>query len=139
MQLTVKDWMNDLVVFVDPDATVSEALATMRRRYINSVIVSKSAANAEYGIVTSIDICDKIVAQKRNPREMKVREVMNSPLVTVPVDMLISDCAALMKEKRIHHLPVVDSKGAIMGMVSATDFLVIAEAMGNNFEERTLS
>ena len=139
MQLTVKDWMNDLVVFVDPDATVSEALATMRRRYINSVIVSKSAGNGEYGIVTSIDICDKIVAQKRNPREMKVREVMNSPLVTVPVDMLISDCAALMKEKRIHHLPVVDAKGAIMGMVSATDFLVIAEAMGNNFEERTLS
>ena len=139
MQLTVKDWMNDLVVFVDPDATVSEALATMRRRYINSVIVSKSAANPEYGIITSIDICDKIVAQKRNPREVKVRDLMNSPLVTVPADMLISDCAALMKEKRIHHLPVVDAKGAIMGMVSATDFLVIAEAMGNNFEERTLS
>jgi len=139
MQLTVKDWMNDLVVFVDPDATVSEALATMRRRYINSVIVSKSAANPEYGIITSIDICDKIVAQKRNPREVKVRDLMNSPLVTVPADMLISDCAVLMKEKRIHHLPVVDAKGAIMGMVSATDFLVIAEAMGHNFEERTLS
>ncbi len=139
MQLTVKDWMNDLVVFVDPEITASEALATMRRRYINSVIVNKTPANPEYGIVTSIDVCDKIVAQKRNPREVKVRELMNSPLVTVHAQMQISDCAALMKEKRIHHLPVVDNKGTIIGMISATDFLFIAEAMGNNFEERALS
>ncbi len=41
MQNTVRDWMNDLVVFVDPESPVLDALSTMRRRYINSLIVKK--------------------------------------------------------------------------------------------------
>ena len=60
MDFTVREWMLDLVVFVDAEATVAEALATMRRRYINSVIVKKSKSNPEYGILTSTDISDKI-------------------------------------------------------------------------------
>jgi CBS domain-containing protein len=45
IRYTVREWMNDLVVFIDPDATVSEALALMRRRYISSLIVKKSNSN----------------------------------------------------------------------------------------------
>ena len=41
MQFKVRDWMIDLVVYVDAEATVSEALALMRRRYIHSLIVNK--------------------------------------------------------------------------------------------------
>ena len=138
MQFRVRDWMIDLVVFVDPDAPVTEALATMRRRYINSVIVNKTETNPEYGILTSTDISDKIVAKERNPEEVKVREIMTSPLITVPLDMSIFECARLMNEHRIHHLPVVDDHGAVIGMISATDFLVVAEAMGHK-GDRSLS
>jgi CBS domain-containing protein len=136
MQFTVKDWMIDLVVFVDPDATVSEALATMRRRYIHSVIVSRKGDYPVYGILTSTDICDKIVAQKRNSSQTRVREVASTPLITVPSDMPLEECAAVMKKHRIHHLPVADAAGNIMGMISATDFLVAAEAMGRAPGER---
>ena len=136
--LTVKNWMKDLVIFIDPDASVNEGLSLMRHRYLNSVIVNKTPTNPEYGIVTSIDICDKIVAQKNNPAETKIREIMVSPVVTVPETMKLTECAALMKQLRVHHLPVVDESGLIVGMISATDFLVVAEAMGTNFEERSL-
>jgi CBS domain-containing protein len=136
--LTVKNWMKDLVIFIDPDASVNEGLSLMRHRYLNSVIVNKTATNPDYGIVTSIDICDKIVAQKNNPAETKIREIMVSPVVTVPQTMTLTECAALMKQLRVHHLPVVDEAGLIVGMISATDFLVVAEAMGTNFEERSL-
>ncbi|MBI4928380.1 MAG: CBS domain-containing protein [Anaerolineae bacterium] len=138
MQFRVRDWMMDLVVFVDPDTLVTDALATMRRRYINSLIISKSATSPEYGILTSTDISDKIVAQDRNPGTVKVSEVMTSPLITVPEDMPISECARIMKQHRIHHLPVVNESGMIAGMISATDFLVVAEAMGRQ-GERSLS
>jgi len=139
MQLTtVKDWMKDLVIFIDPEATVNEGLALMRHRYMNSVIVNKTPSNPEYGIVTSIDICDKIVAQEKDPSKTRMKEVMASPVVTVPATMKLTDCAAKMKEMRVHHLPVADEKGDIIGMVSATDFLVVAEAMGTNFKERSL-
>jgi CBS domain-containing protein len=130
MDFTVREWMLDLVVFVDAEATVAEALATMRRRYINSVIVKKSKSNPEYGILTSTDISDKIVAQEQNPATIKVRDIMTSPTITVNEHTPIKECAQIMKEKNFHHLPVVNKKGEVIGMISATDFLVIAEAMG---------
>jgi len=138
MQFKVRDWMIDLVVMVDPDMPVTEVLATMRRRYIHSVIVNKGPENPEYGIVTSTDICDKIVAAGRNPAGVKASEIMSSPIITISPEMPIDECARLMSEKGIHHLPVADKTGHIIGMISATDFLVVAEAMGRG-GDRSLS
>lgn len=134
MQFTVRDWMMDLVVFVDPDTPVTDALATMRRRYINSVIINKTSANPDYGILTTTDICDKIVALDRDPGSTKVSDVMTSPLIMVDSEMSVLECARIMKENRIHHLPVVDENKVLIGMISATDFLVVAEAMGRSGE-----
>jgi len=134
----VKDWMKDLVVFVKSDATVTEGLSIMRHRYMDSLIVEKDATNPEYGIVTAIDISDKIVAQGRNPATTKISEIMVSPLITVSPSMPIEECAALMHERKIHHLPVADDKGKVIGLISASDFLVVAEGMGTNFKERSL-
>lgn len=134
MQFTVRDWMMDLVIYLDPDTPVTDALETMRRRYINSVIVNRTADNPEYGILTTTDICDKIVAQDRDPAVVKVREIMTSPLIMVNADMTMAECARIMKEKKIHHLPVMDQHGSLIGMISATDFLVVAEAMGRSGE-----
>jgi len=138
MQYRVRDWMMDLVVYVDPDATVTEALALMRRRYINSLIVNRSENNPEYGIVTSIDVSDKIAAQERNPGDLKVREIMTSPLITVHKDMSLKECSRLMREKHIHHLPVIDDDGKILGMIAAADFLVAAETMGRKPGEKII-
>lgn len=136
MEFTVRDWMMDLVVFIDPDKTVSEALALMRRRYIHSLIVNRTRDFPEFGILTSTDICDKIVAQKRNPATTKVSEVMTAPIMTVKLNMPLNECAMVMSEKKIHHLPVVDESGTLVGMISATDFLVAAEALGKAPGER---
>jgi acetoin utilization protein AcuB len=59
---------------------------------------------------------------------------MTSPLITVRTDMSMAECARIMKENRIHHLPVTDEGGNLVGMISATDFLVVAEAMGRSGE-----
>ena len=134
MQFTVRDWMMDLVVFVDPDIPVTDALATMRRRYINSVIINKTADNPDFGILTSTDICDKIVAAASDPGATRVRDIMTSPLITISGDMSVTECAKIMKDRKIHHLPVADENGNLVGMISATDFLVVAEAMGRSGE-----
>lgn len=138
MQDLVKDWMIDLVVYIDPDKTVLEALSAMRRRYLNSLIVEKSAKNPDYGIITSTDICDKIVAPEQDPREIKVRDIMTSPLITVDPEKTIFECAKIMNKKKIHHLPVMDENGKVVGIISATDFLVIAESMAHGFEDQKL-
>ena len=127
---TVRDWMNDLVVYIDPGKMVSEALTLMRRRYIHSLIVEINKENSEYGIITSTDICDHIIAQQQNPSKIPIAEIMTSPILMVNANADIKDCAVLMSENRIHHLPVMNDEGDLIGMISATDFLVVAEAMG---------
>lgn len=132
MQYRVRDWMIDLLVYVNPESTVSEALTLMRRRYIHSLLVDKSEQNPEYGILTSTDICDKIIAAERNPNETRVREIMTSPIISARQEWSLKECSILMREHNIHHLPVTNEKGELVGMISATDFLVAAEAIGRD-------
>jgi len=61
---------------------------------------------------------------------------MTSPILSVHQDTTLKEGATIMKEHRIHHLPVADEKGRIVGMISSTDFLVAAEAMGRAPGER---
>lgn len=136
MQFTAREWMNELVVYVDAENTIAEALALMRRRYVNSLIIKKSKTNPDNAILTSTDILVKIIAQEHNPNEVKVKEIMISPIITVSTHTPLKECAALMKEKQIHNLPVLDDCGEVVGMLTATDFLVAAEAMASAPGER---
>jgi len=136
MQYKVRDWMIDLVVTIEPDSTVADALALMRRRYIHSLVVNKNKDYPDYGIITSTDICDKIIATERHPGQTLVHEIMTSPITTVNENLSLKDCSLMMKDKRIHHLPVTNDRGELVGMISATDFLVAAEAMGRAPGER---
>ncbi len=129
MQHKVKDWMVNLLVFIEPDATVLEALGLMRRRYIHSILVNKSEKFPEYGILTSTDICDRIIAEQRNPALTKVSEIMHSPIITIRQDKDLIDCVQIMKEHNVHHMPVVDEEDELVGFISATDFLVAAEQL----------
>lgn len=130
MPSTVRDWMSSPVVVVDPDSSVSYALTLMRRRKIHSVIVDIGDKNPAYGIVTTTDIRDKIVAEDRNPAETTVREIMSGPIVTASPDWSLKECSRVMQEKHIHHLPVADESGTLVGLISATDIFMAVEETG---------
>jgi len=126
----VRDWMSSPVVVVDPDSSVSYAMTLMRRRNIHSVLVDISAKNPSYGIVTTTDIRDKIVATDRNPAETTVREIMSGPILTGRAEWTLSECSKMMQENKIHHLPVVDESGTLIGLISATDIFMSVEEQG---------
>jgi CBS domain-containing protein len=130
MPNTVRDWMSKPVVVVDPDSSVKYALTLMRRRKIHSVVVAISERNPTYGIVTSTDIRDKIVAAGRNPAEMSVRDIMSGPIITGNPDWTLMECSQMMQEKHIHHLPIADASGALIGLISATDIFMAVEETG---------
>ncbi len=130
MPNTVRDWMSKPVVVVDPDSSVKYALTLMRRRKIHSVVVAMSEKNPTYGIVTSTDIRDKIAATGRNPAETSVREIMSGPIVTGNPDWTLMQCSQLMQEKHIHHLPIADESGSLIGLISATDIFMAVEEIG---------
>jgi CBS domain-containing protein len=130
MPHTVRDWMSKPVVVVDPDSSVSYALTLMRRRNIHSVVVNISEDNPSYGILTTTDIRDKIAAADRNPAETAVREVMSGPLVLAKPEWTLKECSQIMQKHSIHHLPVADEHGALIGLISATDIFMAVEEGG---------
>jgi len=131
----VRDWMSSPVVVVDPDSSVSHALTLMRRREIHSVVVDMSDKNPAYGIVTTTDIRDKIVAEDRNPAEITVREIMSGPIITARPDWTLKECSRVMGERHIHHLPVADESGSLVGLISATDIFMSVEEQGWEHEK----
>lgn len=126
----VCDWMSSPVIVIDADSSVSYALTLMRRRNIHSVVVGISEDNPDYGIVTVTDIRDKIIAVERNPAETRVREIMTSPVVVADPEWTLKECSLKMQENHIHHMPVADSSGALIGLISATDIFRAAEEIG---------
>lgn len=136
MPNTVRDWMSKPVVVIDADSNVKYALTLMRRRKIHSLVVATSDKNPTYGIVTTTDIRDKIVAAGRNPAETTVGEIMSGPIVTGNPDWTLIECSQLMQEKRIHHLPIADESGALIGLISATDIFMAVEETGWQEKEK---
>ena len=126
----VRYWMSSPVVVVDPDTTVSYAMTLMRRRNIHSVVVDVSEKNKQYGIVTTTDIRDKIVAVNRNAAETHVREIMSGPSITGKAEWTLAECSRVMQEKKFHHLPIADEHGTLTGMISATDIFMAVEEAG---------
>jgi CBS domain-containing protein len=130
MPHTVRDWMSTPVVVVDPDTSVSHAMTLMRRRNIHSVVVDIGEKNSEYGIVTTTDIRDKIVAAGRNPVNTHVRDIMSGPIITGRADWTLMECSRVMEEHKFHHLPVADEHGTLVGLISATDIFMAVEEAG---------
>jgi CBS domain-containing protein len=130
MPNTVRDWMSSPVIVVDPDTSVSYALTLMRRRNIHSVVVNIPEKEHTYGIITTTDIRDKIVAAGRNTAETRVRDIMTAPVITAHPDWTLQECSIQMQQHRIHHLPVAGEDKVLIGIISATDIFTAAEEIG---------
>jgi CBS domain-containing protein len=122
--------MSRPAIVVDPDSSVSYAATLMRRRKIHSVVIAVTDKNPAYGIVTSTDIRDRIVGEDRNPAETRVREIMSGPVITAKPGWSLKECSQVMQKHRIHHLPVVDEAGTLVGLISATDIFMAVEESG---------
>ncbi len=121
------DIMTSPVVTVEPTMSVTGALHLMREQGISSVLVD--LGDEGWGIMTQRDVLNKVVAQNKNPDHLEVREIMSSPLITVPPDTEIRDCSVIMIENNIRRLPV-ESDGEIVGIISDTDIFAAVEQRG---------
>jgi CBS domain-containing protein len=106
------------VLQIEADATVFEAVERMVGANVGSLLVSDGGRHV--GIVTERDYLRRIALERRNDETTSVRDVMSSPLVVVTPDTSIDECMAVMTDRRIRHVPVVD-EGIVVGIVSIGD------------------
>lgn len=108
------------VLTIPPDATVQEAMKRMAENNVGALIVI--ADGRPVGIVSERDITRKLFLLEKLPRHILVKEVMSTPVVYVRPDQTNEDCMALMTDKRVRHLPVMDG-GRLIGIISIGDLV----------------
>ncbi|MCC6539477.1 MAG: CBS domain-containing protein [Bryobacterales bacterium] len=106
---------------VPPEASVFLAVATMSQYETGSVLVVDEGGRL-LGIVTERDYTRKVVLQGRSSRTAAVTEIM-TPAVTVTPETTVEEAMRLMTERRVRHLPVVDTAGAVLGLLSIGDLV----------------
>ena len=120
---------------IDGGASVIDAVRTMVRANVGSLLVTED--DEIVGIVTERDYLRRVALEDRDENEAAVREIMSGPLVVVGLDTTIEECMALMTERRIRHLPVVDEE-KVVGLVSIGD-LVKFQSKQQSFEIQYLT
>ncbi|HUJ01012.1 MAG TPA: CBS domain-containing protein [Usitatibacter sp.] len=108
------------VVSVPPEMTVLEAIKVLAREDVGAAIVM--SGNRLSGIFSERDYTRKVILQGRASNTTRVEEIMTSNVVCVNSRTKERECMALMVEKQIRHLPVVD-EGRVVGMVSIRDIV----------------
>jgi CBS domain-containing protein len=123
------------VLRIDADASVLEAVKQMVEANIGSLLVTKEGDVT--GIVTERDYLRRVALEGPADEEVTVEEIMSSPLIVVTPETAIDECMALMTDRRIRHVPVVEG-GEVVGIVSIGD-LVKFKSKQQSFEIKYLT
>jgi CBS domain-containing protein len=123
------------VLKIDGEESVFEAVRRMVEANVGSLLVTEGGEVA--GIVTERDYLRRAALVGRADKETPVREIMSAPLVVATPDTPIDECMALMTDRRIRHVPVVED-GDVVGLVSIGD-LVKFKSKQQSFEIQYLT
>jgi diguanylate cyclase (GGDEF)-like protein len=122
-EVTVEKLMTRTVTSVKPDASLAEVAATMSQARISCLVVCREGAPV--GIITERDLVGAAVPSLSGSSELpaSAEELMSSPVITLPLSAPLADAVTLARARRVRHLPVLDERGRLAGLVTQTDLL----------------
>ena len=105
---------------VAPEVTVFDGLKLLAGFGVGAVVVMEQ--DKLVGIFSERDYTRKVALQGKNSREITIADIMTREVIAVPPDAGTRVCMALMSQKKIRHLPVVDGT-KVLGMISIRDIM----------------
>jgi CBS domain-containing protein len=105
---------------IEPGSPVLDAIKRMAEKHIGALLVLEGGALV--GIVSERDYARKVVLQGRSSKDTPVRDIMTAQVVTVGPTDTTDHCMAIVTERRVRHLPVVDGD-VVLGVVSIGDLV----------------
>ena len=114
------------VFSIAPGTPVLDAIRTMAERHVGALLVMEGEKLS--GIVSERDYARKVILMGRSSADTPVRDIMTAAVITVQPETPVEKCMQIMTERRVRHLPVIES-GRVVGMVSIGDLVkaVMAE------------
>jgi CBS domain-containing protein len=119
--MRAKQIMTQDVATIRGSATVAEAVKLLRLKELRALIVEPRNDGDAYGIVTETDIVAKVVAYGKDPKEVRVYEIMSKPCIVVNPDLDVEYVARLFANTGVWRAPVI--QGELLGIISVTDIL----------------
>ena len=105
---------------VRPDASVFEAIRLMADREVGALVVIDGTKTV--GVISERDYARRMVLEGRSSKDTRVEEIMTSRVIYAEPAQSVEECMALMTEKRIRHLPIMD-EGRLVGVISIGDLV----------------
>ncbi len=133
--IKAEEIMTKDVVTISGSATVAEAVKLMKEKGLRALVVERRTDNDPYGMVTETDIIYKVAAYGKDPKTMRVYEIMTKPCIAVNPELGVEYVARLFANTRIRRAPVI--KGSLLGVISISDILRksdFVEKPKSNFE-----
>jgi len=133
-RMLVKDVMSSPVITATEDTPLNEVAMLMRKHDIGCVIVNDKNGKP-VGIITERDIVERVVAENIKPGEIRAKEIMSRPLVTIDSERTINDAAREMSRLNIRRLAVM-YKGELAGIISSKDILAVTPELIEIIQEK---
>ena len=120
--MQVKDMMTRNPACCTPDTSLREVAQMMVQKDCGEIpIIEDEESRIPVGVITDRDIVCRTVADNRNPLDLTAAECMSKPIITVTPSMSLEECCRILEEKLIRRVPVVDDRGACVGIVALAD------------------
>ena len=110
---------NKGLAFVAPEQSVLRALEIMAKVDVGALLVLDGKKLV--GVFSERDYARKVILQGKASRHTLVSEVMSGRVICVAPERTLEECMAIMTEKRIRHLPVIDADKNVLGILSIGD------------------
>jgi CBS domain-containing protein len=107
------------IAAIEPDATVLHALEIMAENDVGALLVLDGERLA--GVFSERDYARKVILQGKSSKELKVREIMTDKVFYVTPETSIEQCMAIMTDKHIRHLPILENGEKVLGIISIGD------------------
>jgi CBS domain-containing protein len=116
---TVSKVMSKAVLAVELNTNARDCSKAMAKRGVSCAVITQGGS--AIGIVTERDLVSKVLAESIEPRNVLVRDIMSTPLITVGPNAPLTSAAEVMAQYRVRRLVVVDGTGNLVGIVTTGD------------------